>query len=151
MKRTATTFAFFGFTIFCLAGFSCSRKEQVPMLSKPVVSQIAIYYVNWNIDAFKGMTCDDLVSSPSHVEIRDSAQVREFVSALKGVMLVEEVGYKSLDVRVCCILEDSAGNPLVSVSFSPTSQMQIDQKVYKTDPKLFQLVLGYLPKDYLKT
>ena len=61
----------------------------------------------------------------------------------------EMTDFDGLDVRICCMLEDSTGNVIMAVSFSRTSMMQVDGKVYNTDERLFRLVLRYLPSDYL--
>jgi hypothetical protein len=140
-----------GLLAFSIIVPSCGRERKPAEKPSARVASISIYYMGWNIETFSSQSCSDLVPTSAHIEIRDSNRKREFVAAIRSAELVEEVGYDGIDTRICCVLQDSSGSIVTKVSFSYTSLMQVDAKVYKTDQKLFLLVLGYLPKDYLKT
>jgi len=125
-------------------GISCSQRDKLSN-----VSRIAIYYHGWNVLTYAQMTCEDLKARHNPIVISDPDKIREFVKVLESAKLEERTEYDGLDVRICCMLEDSTGNVIVEVSFSETSLMQIDGKIYNTDERLFSLVLRYLPADYL--
>jgi len=125
-------------------GISCGQRDKISN-----VSRIAIYFTSWGIDTYADITCEDLKSKQTPLVISDPGKIREFTTVLDSAKLEERTEYDGLDVRICCMLEDSTGNVIAEVSFSETSLMQIDGKIYDTDERLLSLVLSYLPADYL--
>lgn len=129
-----------------IVGLSCGPSERPTGVQK-----ISVYFVEWSVTTFKAMTCDDLnVGGPDTVIVKPD-RIGAFVTALREAKLKEMPDYHGLDVRICCVLEDASGAEISRVSFSRTSQMQIDDKVYETDKSLFRVVLSFLPPDYLET
>jgi len=134
--------------ILCLCalltgGLSCGQKDRLSQ-----ASIITIYFVDWDLLTYTRMSCDDLRSAQTSIVISEPRQIQEFVAAYENATFDEQADFDGLDVRICCILADGAGNVIAEVSFSPTSMMQVDDKIYNTDAPLFQLVLSHLPSDY---
>jgi len=139
------------FAIPCLCailamGTSCGQKNRISNVSK-----ISIYFVDWSLTTYTRLSCDDLKSARTPIVISEPYQIEEFVTAFESARLDEKSEFDGLDVRICCVLEDSAGSLIAEISFSPTSMMQVDDKVYTTDESLFQHVLSHLPQGYLET
>jgi len=132
-----------GLCTFLVVGLSCGQKDRLLH-----VSRITIYFADWDLLTYSRMTCDDLKSDRTPTLISEPRQIQEFVAAYENATFEEQADFDGLDVRICCILADGAGNVIAEVSFSPTSMMQVDDKIYNTDAPLFQLVLSHLPSDY---
>lgn len=128
------------------AGLSCGPSNRLADVSK-----VSVYSTEWSLTTIKTMTCDDLKVEGPDTIIVEADRVGEFATALREAKLKEMPDYHDLDVRICCVLEDASGAEIIRVSFSPTSQMQIDDKVYETDQALFRVVLSFLPPKYLAT
>jgi len=127
-----------------IGGLSCSQKDRFSQ-----ASIITIYFIDWDLTTYTRMSCDDLKSGQTSVVLSVPRQIQEFVAVYESMTLDEQTDFDGLDVRICCVIEDNAGTVMAEVSFSPTSMMQVDDKVYNTDESLFQLVLSHLPSDYL--
>ncbi len=135
-----------GLTTFLITGLSCGQKNRLS-----TASQITIYFVDWDLLTYTQMSCNDLKTFQTSVQISLPKHVSEFVRLLEEANLEELPDYDSLDARICCQIEDHEGNILEEISFCPTSLMQVGDKVYTTYAPLLEFMVGFLPTDYIDT
>lgn len=115
------------------------------------VKKIVVYYTAWSMDVAADLSCRDLVTFNQSVILSGTLQVTEFMTALSRAELREFADMDSIDPRICCLLYDRDDSVVKTISFSRTMLMQIDDITFEADGPLFQLVLRYLPSDYLET
>jgi hypothetical protein len=127
--------------IICMG---CSESEK-----QLEVVRVRIFFVHWNLDTRIPLTCEDVIGRGDSVVIVDQSKVTDFVSLVGGMQPKVLPGYDHVSSRICVVFYDSNGVATKKISLSYQRSMEIDGKVFETDGRLFNLVVSYLPKDYL--
>jgi len=123
----------------------CSKSDK----STDVV-KIVIHYAGWNIDVPYPWSCDDVKARGDSVVVKDQGKIREFVSIIDGLRLVELPGYDSIDARICILFYDKEGRTRKSIRIAVPRHFAIAERVFEPNDILFDLVVSYLPEDYLE-
>jgi hypothetical protein len=138
---------------FLLMIQSCS----VSKTKETQVESIKIYYVGWWNDYYLSKTCANLIEmynqqpqGANMIEIKNAQEILIFNKEFSKIKPKERLDYNDIDVRICCLLYGDSSKVIHSISFETPPLMQIDDKIYDRDEKLFNFIVSnYLPKGYL--
>jgi hypothetical protein len=126
------------------ASLGCSKADKPPEVTK-----VLIHYIGWNILTRVDQSCQDLVNHGDSVVVTDQFKINQFATILRELQLTEMPDYNGIDARICLRLYSSDSTAIKTISISHTRLMEIDGHVYELDTKLFDLIVSYLPKNYL--
>jgi hypothetical protein len=131
---------------FTLCVFACNRDR----VATDRVTKVVVYHIPWALVTVNRRSCEDLAKGGDSVVIRDPGSIERLTLRLKSAILSPLPQIDGIDVRICCVFWGKHDTVQHTLSFSQPAVMALDGRVFERDRQLFEVVLSFLPKDYLK-
>jgi hypothetical protein len=123
---------------------ACNTGQQ----SKHQVEKVVIHFMQWDLESYRAMSCDDIRSSPDSVVITESSEIGKLIDAVARSKPEQLISRESIDARICCFFFTRDRQVYRNISFGTGSAMQFDGVVYQLDVDLLKFIAGYLPAGY---